>query len=555
MLRVRYKDRAVSIAYAERRSGAVGAAAIAAVSAAVVVAANLPTADAPAHLYRTLLVRDGLPLWDNLWYGGHYPLASYSLLYYLPAAVVGNRPLVVAAGVVTAALFASVVHREWPAVGRWPARIFAVLAAGPLFTGTYSYALGIAALLGSVRALQAGRTWIAAACAALTLGFSPLAFVLLCLVLAAVLLTRRASRRALLMGGALAVLAALELAALSLFPYEGVYPFSGSALLAELGVGGLGLLLSLRSRRARPLAAFFGLWLAASAAAYLLPTPLGANLVRVQLLVFPLMLIAALLADMRPRLLVALALAAAFAYNTVPYGLMAAQRTESVYRPRAAWTPALAFLERHEGPNYRVEVVPTAEHWEAYYVPAAGFALARGWYRQLDLAQNPLLYRPRIAPAAYHAWLRRLGVRYVLLPHAGLDGSGAQPEAALLASGRSGLVRAYRDSLWTIYELPHATPILSGPAETRLTDFGHAAVSGWTAAPGDYLLRVRYMPYWRIVAGDICLEPADGGAATTLRSLHGGRFALRSEEQPGEVLENVVAEDQARCPARRDAAR
>ena len=539
----------MTVAYAERRSGAVGAALIAAASAAALVAANLPTADAPAHLYRTLLVRDGTPLWDNLWYGGHYPLASYSLLYYLPAAVVGNRPLVVGAGVVAAALFASVVHREWPAVGRWPARIFAVLAAGPLFTGTYSYALGIAALLGSVRALQAGRTWLAAACAALTLGFSPLAFVLLCLVLAAVLLTRRASRRAVLMGAALAVLTAFELVALSLFPYDGVYPFSGWALLAELGVGGLGLLLALRSSRGRPLAAFFGLWLAASAAAYLLPTPLGANLVRVQLLVFPLMLIAALLADMRPRLLVALALAAAFAYNTVPYGLMAAERAGSVYRPRAAWAPALAFLKRHEGPNYRVEVVPTAEHWEAYYVPEAGFALARGWYRQLDLAQNALLYRNRIGPDAYRRWLRRLGIRYVLLPRAGLDGSGARPEAELLDSGRSGLVPAYRDALWTIYELPRPTPILSGPAAARLSAFGHARIAGRTAAPGDYRLRVRYMPYWQVVAGRVCVEPADGGAATTLRSMRGGRFELRSEERPGEVLEGVVAAESARCPA------
>jgi hypothetical protein len=538
----------MTVATVERRSGAVGAALIAAASAAAVVAANLPTADAPAHLYRTLLVRDGTPVWDNLWFGGHYPLASYSVLYYLPAAVIGNRPLVVGASVVAAALFASIVHAEWPAVGRWPARIFAVLAAGPLFTGTYSYALGIAALLASVRALQAGRTWIAAACAALTLGFSPLAFVLLCLVLAAVLFARRrASRRALLMSVALGVLVVLELGALSLFPYDGVYPFSGWALLAELGVGGLGVVLSLRARRARPLAAFFGLWLAASAAAYALPTPLGANLVRVQLLVFPLMLIAALLADMRPRLLVALALAAAFAYNTVPYGLMAAQRTESVYRARTAWLPALAFLQRHEGPNFRVEVVPTAEHWEAYYVPAAGFALARGWYRQLDLAQNPLLYGERIAAPAYRAWLRRLGIRYVLLPRAGLDGSGARPEAALLASGASGLRPAFSDLLWTIYELPRATPILSGPAAARLTELGHARIAGWTATPGDYTLRVRYMPYWRVVSGAVCVAPRGDGASTILRSRHGGRFVLASEERPGEVIENVAAGDRANC--------
>ena len=65
--------------------------------AALLVALAPPTGDAPAHLYRTLLVEQGVYVWDNLWYGGHYPLASYSLLYYLPAALVGNLPLVFAA--------------------------------------------------------------------------------------------------------------------------------------------------------------------------------------------------------------------------------------------------------------------------------------------------------------------------------------------------------------------------------------------------------------------------------------------------------------------------
>ena len=531
------------------RSGWIGAAAIGAASAVVLVVANVPTADAPAHLYRTLLVRDGISLWDNLWYAGHYPLASYSLLYYLPAALVGNLPLVFAATTIAAALFASIVHREWPSVGPWPARFFAVLAAGPLFTGTYSYALGLAALLGSVRALQAGRTWAAAACAALTLGFSPLAFVLLCLVLGAVLVTRRAGRRTLLMGAALVVLVGLELAALTLFPYDGVYPFSGPALLAALGVGALGVALSLRSRRGAPLAAFFVLWIAASAGAYLVSSPLGANLVRVQLLIFPLMLLAALLAELRPRLLVVGALVAAFAYNAVPYGLMASQRVQSTYRDRAAWAPALAFLHRFETPDFRIEVVPTAEHWEAYYLPAAGYPLARGWYRQLDLAQNPILYRSRIAPPAYRGWLRRLGIRYVLLPRRELDSLGASGEARLLSSGRSGLVPAFRGRLWTIYRLPDATPILSGPGAATLTRFGHARIEGRTSRPGRYRLRVRYMRYWQVAAGSVCLAPAADGS-TVLVTRRPGRFALRSDERPGEVLENVVSPTHARCPTR-----
>ncbi|HSP72316.1 MAG TPA: hypothetical protein VLN26_08105, partial [Gaiellaceae bacterium] len=500
----------------------------------------------------TLLVRDGFGLWDNLWYGGHYPLASYSLLYYLPASIVGNRPLVLVAAVIAAALFASVVHAEWPAVGRWPARIFAVLAAGPLFTGTYSYALGLAALLGSVRALQARRTWLAVACAALTLGFSPLAFVLLCLVLTAALVTRRRfERRTLLMAGALALLVGVELAALTLFPYDGVYPFHGWALLAALGVGVLGVGLSLRSRRAAPLAAFFVLWMVASAAAYFVQTPLGANLVRIQLLIFPLMLLAALLAEMRPRPLVALALAAAFASNTVPYALMAAQRTTSVFRAKESWQPALAFLRAHKGPDFRVEVVPTIEHWEAYYVPAAGFALARGWYRQLDLAQNPLLYRKQIAPAAYQAWLRRLGVRYVLLPSSGIDSLGAGAEARLLQSGTSGLRPVFADPLWTIYELPRPTPIITGPGGAGLTVFSHSRVAGWTKEAARYTLRVRYMRYWRVVAGSVCLAPSRDGSTTVLVVRKPGRFALASDEQPGQVIENVVAAHTAAC-ARRD---
>src|SRR5918994_7669857 len=146
---------------------------LAALSALAVVGLAPPGGDAPAHLYRTELAQDGIALWDNLWFAGHFPFASYSLLYYLPAALVGNVPLVVAAAVAAAALFASLAANEWGPAARWPARLFAVLAAGPLFTGTYSYALGFAAALAALRLLQARRTWSSLACTALALAFSP----------------------------------------------------------------------------------------------------------------------------------------------------------------------------------------------------------------------------------------------------------------------------------------------------------------------------------------------------------------------------------------------
>ena len=147
--------------------------------------------DVPAHLYRTLLVHENVYLWDNLWFAGQYPLVSYSLLYYPVAAVTGNVVLVVASVVAAAVLFERICAREWGAASVWPSRAFAVLAAGPLFTGTYSYAAGFATLLATVAALQSGRIWIAVGCGALTLGFSPLAFIFLVIVLAAVAVSRR----------------------------------------------------------------------------------------------------------------------------------------------------------------------------------------------------------------------------------------------------------------------------------------------------------------------------------------------------------------------------
>ncbi len=87
-------------------------------------------------------------------------------------------------------------------------------------------------------------------------------------------------------------------------------------------------------------------------------------------------------------------------------------------------------------PSYRVEAVDTAGHWPAVYLPTAGIPLARGWFRQDDFPQNALLYG-ELGPRTYLAWLRGLGVRYVVLTNAPPDYS-ARAEAALFRSGRSG---------------------------------------------------------------------------------------------------------------------
>jgi hypothetical protein len=525
------------------------AAALGGLAAVAVAALAPPGGDAAAHLYRTELMRDGVQLWDNLWYAGHYPLASYSLLYYLPSAVVGNLPLVVGATIAAAALFAAIAAHEWgEEAARWPVRLFAVLAAGPVFTGTYSYALGVAAGLGALRLVQLGRRWPAVGAAALSLGFSPLAFVFLCLALAAALAARRrVTRDTALLGGAIAAIAAVQLATLVLFPSEGRYPFSAFSLAGVLALSALGAALAARSPRGRALVAFFVLWGLVNLAAFAVPSPFGDNLARLRHVVLPLVLLAAILARFRPRPLAVAALGVALVYNlgpdvsALPKRAGDARTAEAVY-----WQPALSFLEEHATPDHRVEVVPTFGHWEAYFVPRAGFALARGWYRQLDLVDNPELYRDPLTPQAYRRWLQRLGVRFVLLPHARLGPMGANREAELLLSGRAGLVPVFHGRDSTVYEYRDAVPILTGPGRARLERMSHSRIAGVVDEPGAYRLRVRYTPYWRVAAGAVCVEPSPDGM-TRIHARSRGRFVLAPPEHAASLARLALAERAATC--------
>ena len=502
-----------------------------------------PGGDLPAHLYRVMLVEDGVLVWDNFWYGGHYPLASYSLLYYLPATVFENELLAVVAAIASGALFASICEREWGERAIWPARVFAVLAAGPVFTGTYTYALGLAALLAAIRALQARRTWLALVAAALCLGFSPLAYVFLCIVCAAIAVTRaRLDSRAIVMGAGLAFLAAVQALAIWLFPHEAVYPFRLVELAVVLAVSALGAALSERAEKGRTLAAVFLIWGLVCLVAFVVRSPIGENATRLRGIVFALVLLAAVLARFRPVWLAAPVLALALGYTLVPYVAVIPHRTDGRSAEESYWEPALDFLRANSGPGFRVEVVPTADHWEAYWVPKAGFALARGWYRQLDIAENELFYEEPLRGDEYRDWLRRMGVRYVLLPDAQLGRMGEEREGDLLRSGESGLREVLTTDDWRVYELPAADPILTGPGEATVSVHGHDRIAGTLPAAGVYRLAVRHTPYWRVEQGRLCLERAADGM-TTLRAQAGGPFALEIDDSLGAVV--AAARDRA----------
>ena len=104
--------------------------------------------------------------------------------------------------------------------------------------------------------------------------------------------------------------------------------------------------------------------------------------------------------------------------------------------------------------------MPTAEHWEADWIPKAGIPLVRGWYRQTDEVDNPILYSKALDPRTYVEWLRQNAVRYVLLARtAPLDWDGGPREAQIVRSSAAGLQIVFRSKNWLIYELPHATPL------------------------------------------------------------------------------------------------
>lgn len=507
---------------------------------ALAVTHGLPLPDdASAHLYRALLVKRDAVLWDNFWYGGDYPLVSYSLLVYLPQQLIGPATLALVAVVSSAALFAVLVVQRWGERAAWGARAFGLLALGPLFTGGYAYAIGAAAMLACLIALQRHRHVVGGALGALTLGLSPLAFVFLALILAAVWLEhRRIDPRTFVVGAWLAALVVVQAAIGFLFPSEGVYPFLVGHLVAVVAVSLLGVALARRNRDTHLIMWLCVCWAVGALLLYAIPTPVGDNLARLRYFVFPVLVVAAGVQNWRPRLLVAVALAASFAYGALPDLYDAATRSDTRPTQAGFWQPAVDFLADHRSPDYRVEVVQTAGRWEAFWIPRAGFPLVRGWYRQVDLADNPLLYQKRITASEYQTWLRSRAVRYVLLPMTKLDSEGSKAEAELLRSGGSGLRLVAIRGSWMIFELPHPTPLITGPGTARVLHQDHEQLRGTVTKPGIYTMRVRWMPYWSLAGVVDCVAPGPNGQ-TLFRAIAPGGFSLKAAQQADQLVERI----------------
>ena len=300
-----------------------------------------PGGDLAAHEYqRSLYLLHGFTLWDNFWYAGRYVFVNYSVLYYPLAALLGINLLAVVSVAVAAGGFARLLEREWGRAARWAGRCFAFVWPGVILAGEFPLALGAAFAVLCLLALQAGRRWIGAAFIVLSLAASPVAFVLLVVVLAGMALGRRPSRRSGAVPATAIVLAlAAELLVLHLFPVGTLGFPAGEAVQALLFCVVL-FGLTWRLERARGLNGFLTVYLLAVIATFVIPSGLGHDIARVRLFALPIALLVAALRRWRPLPIVLVAVALAATWNVWPLASgWAGSTADSSQNPRSGRFP------------------------------------------------------------------------------------------------------------------------------------------------------------------------------------------------------------------------
>jgi hypothetical protein len=483
---------------------AVLSAAAAGTLAALLAWLGPPGTDFAAHSYqRTLFLEHGFTLWNNFWYAGRYSFVTYSVIYYPLAAFFGIRLLAVATIALAALAFAFVVGREWGLAARWSSRTFAVVWAGIVLSAAFPFALGMAFALLALWALQARARLRFAALAILTLAASPLAFLLLGLVVLGTGAARLDRLRRNWGAGALMIAVGLaEVVLWRMFPDGGRFPFSAPELAAAIVFCVVLLAMTWRVEDARILRFFFAIYAAAIMTMYFVPSAIGENIARLRFAAIPLTVLVFSLRRWQPRIVGVVALVLAIWWNVSPLAWSLVKNQIDETASPTTWSPAVSFLRTHLGAAYRVEAVDTATHSAAVYLAEANIPLARGWYRQDDFPQNEVLYGHPGAKA-YIAWLRRLGVRYVVLTQGPSDYS-ARAEAKLLRSGRTPLLPVFATHELTIYRVPGARPI--APGLLALTE-SHIRIA--VRHPGTVRIAVRYSPYWHASKG--CLSKGRDG--------------------------------------------
>ncbi|MCB0858894.1 MAG: hypothetical protein KDB57_12370 [Solirubrobacterales bacterium] len=465
------------------------------------------SADHAAQTFRTELFElSGPTVWNNYWFGGHY-LPTYSLLAPPLGAWLGFRVMGSIAVVGTVILFTLISRREWGERAQAGAIWFAFAATISLFSGRLTFALGVLLAMAAVFAAQRGQR-IPALILAGSVGLaSPVAALFLACVGFAHFLAERPDRR----GLELAAVAFLVAGVVAIFfPGGGDEPYVTSSFVPAI------VLTLVSAAMVPPGQRLFrvGMLVYAGAlvASYVLSTPMGGNVNRLGALLLGPVLLCALAAEpLTPKiwkrgiLILLLPLIVWWQTGPVIRDLKLVDNEPAV--SQAFYQPlADALAPRLEREPARVEVVPVASHWEAARA-AAEFPLARGWERQTDRHLNPLFYAERLTPERYRRWLDRLAVGYVALPDTELDYAG-EKEAALIRGGLPFLEEIPVGGEWQLFRVKDAKPMVERPARLSGLETDGFTVSAPVA--GSFLVRIRSTPYWRVDAGNGCVERGPG---------------------------------------------
>jgi hypothetical protein len=506
-----------------------------------------PVGDLAAQVFRTeLFQRAGLAIWNGSWYGGHYTL-TYSLLFPPLAALLGPQLVGTGAVVASSYLFDRLVRDRWGVEARWATLWFAAGVVTLLADGQLTFALGVAFGLAALRCLQLERSALTLLAAAACPLASPVAGAFLggVLMVGALEPGRRPQRLPL---GAAAIALALTLAPNLAFPEAGHFPFVSSSYVAIplWCAGALALTQGVRSEE-RQLRRVIVAYLLASTLIWLTPNALGGNAVRLGAL-FGGPILAAVLLSRRPRPAIptwifapvlVLAIAGSLYWQLTASVAQIARSVGDPSTTSAYFRPAARWLRAQGAGGTRIEVPPTANHWESAYL-APKFELARGWLRQLDTTRDDLFYGDKaLTEAGYGDWLRSNAISYVALPDAPLDYS-SQDERRLILSEPSYLSLRFRDEHWRIYRVREPKPLVAalGGATAETLWIGRQGFALDVKHPGEFLVRVSFTPYWSISRGAGCILRR--GDWTVARASHPGVFRVAADFSVGRAWNAVT---------------
>ncbi len=502
------------------REPAIVAATVAVVLAIGYLLAPHMGGDLAAQVARADFARDHpLTPIDLRWFGGTITF-GYSLWTTPVMAVVGARVLSAVATVVgawaTTRLFQRAGARR-PLLGGLAA---AVCQAASMVEGRTTFNVGMACGLCCLLLLGKSDKYhrsAAAAFAVLAAAASPMAALLLWVCAGALLFGRRyADSIMVLIASGIPVIVTSVI-----FGEGGVQIFDFKHASRAVAVTLLAFLVTPKRLPLLRIGALLGAVMVA--AAYVIPTPVGSNSMRLSLL-FAVPTIVAFNDWRRAQAaaLVALALLVQNPVSTSTVKLAGGPDTKASY-----YTPLIDEVARRGPVTGRIEVPESTSHWEATYV-AQSLPFARGWLRQTDVDLNHVaLYDNPPNAATYRQFLDDNFVQYVAISDARTRANYGGRETALVLAGLPYLTQVWSNAHWRLYAVDQATSVVGAPG--RLTTYAPNKIVLHAPPHSTVHLGLRWFRWLTIqdARGGACL--AKDGPNTELRTGDtGGTFTVGS---------------------------